>query len=146
MGDRMPKPIRLKLINQAAKGSLRVREAAVAIMRADGRTLESRRLKDIVRALTKDCGGEDALSEVKKQLVKRFAATVCLTERLEADLASGTAIDIAEHSLCVSTLIRLANVLGKDRVAKVVNPPPDLQQYLRQRPRSRPTTIDVEAE
>jgi hypothetical protein len=142
----MPKPVRLKLINQAANGGLRVREAAVAIMRADGRTLESRRLKDIVRKLTKDLGGEDVLTEVKKQLVKRFAAVVCLTERMEADLASGTAIDITEHSLCVSTLIRLTSVLGKDRIARVVNPPPDLQQYLRQRPRSRPAIIEVEAE
>jgi hypothetical protein len=124
--------------------NMRPREAALELLRADGRHLVSRRIKAIVRTLTNQGGGEDALSEVKKQLVRRFAATVVLTERLEADLASGTAIDIGEHTLLTSTLIRLANVLGKERVAKVINPPPDLQQYLRHH--RRPAIIEVEAD
>jgi hypothetical protein len=125
----------------------RVRRAQLVLVRTDGRALISRRLKGLTRQICKetDPGGEDALTEVKRQLIKRFAATCVLAEALEAKLARDQHIDIGEHALLTSTLIRLANVLGAERVAKVVNPP-DLQQYLRQRPRSRPTTIDVEAE
>lgn len=50
------------------------------------------------------------------QLVRRFAAASVLAEQMEGRLANGEQIDIAEHAQLSSTLVRLTNHLGLDRV------------------------------
>jgi len=50
-----------------------------------------------------------------------------MAESIEAKLAMGQQIDLAEHVAISSTLVRLASRLGLSRVAREV---PDLQDYL----------------
>ena len=69
-----------------------------------------------------DQGGLDRLSETRVQLIRRFAAAACLAEQLEARLVRGDQIDIQEHSLLVSTMVRVAQRLGVDRRAKNITP------------------------
>ena len=65
------------------------------------------------------------------QLIRRFASGAVLAEELEARLARGEPVDIAEHALLSSTLVRLAQRIGLDRRAKNVTPA--LRDYLEER-------------
>ena len=94
----------------------------------DGRTMLARRYRDVVAAVASDQGGADQLSEARMQLVRRFAAAACLAEAAEAKLVSGKTIDLQEHALLCSTLVRLAQRIGIDRRARSVVP--DLRDYL----------------
>jgi hypothetical protein len=88
----------------------------------DGRTVIFRRFKDIARQIAKDQGGLEELSEVRLQLVRRFAAAAVTAERLEAKLADGGDLNIDEHSRLVSSMVRLAARIGVDRRSKNVTP------------------------
>jgi hypothetical protein len=63
----------------------------------DGRSAMARRFKDITSAVLTDQGGADQCSESRLQLVRRFAAAAVLAERMEARLANGEEINIAEQ-------------------------------------------------
>ncbi|MGB6078638.1 MAG: hypothetical protein WBF99_04190 [Xanthobacteraceae bacterium] len=94
---------------------------------ADQRTAQFRRYRDLTAMIATDIGGLDHLSEVKKQLVRRFAATSVLAEQLEARLVEGVTIDVDEHAKLSASLVKLAQRIGLGRHAKTV---PDLQTYL----------------
>lgn len=83
----------------------------------DGRRLIARRFRDIASAVASDMGGVERLSEVRKQLIRRFAAASVLAEQREARMARGEEIDLVRYALLCSTLIRLAGRIGLDRMA-----------------------------
>ena len=87
----------------------------------DGRTVVYRRFRDIASQVALDQGGLDQLSEARLQLVRRFAAAAVLAERMEARLANGEEINIAEHGLLCSTLVRIAQRIGINRVPRDVS-------------------------
>jgi hypothetical protein len=93
----------------------------------DGRSALARRYRDIAGAILIDQGGAERCSESRIQLVRRFAAAAVMAEQLEGRLANGEQIDIQEHATLSSTLVRLAQRIGIDRVPKDV---PSLDQYL----------------
>lgn len=93
----------------------------------DGRSAQARRYQDLVASLVSDAGGNAQMSEARRQLIRRFAALAVCAEGLEAKLANGEEIDLAEHCQISSTLVRLATRLGINRHAKVVAP---LKDYL----------------
>ena len=94
----------------------------------DGRGAVARRYRDIVSAILVDQGGVDQCCESRKQLVRRFAAAAVIAEQMEAKLARGEQINIAEHATLSSTLVRLAQRIGIDRRAKNITP--TLADYL----------------
>lgn len=96
----------------------------------DQRSQVARRYHDIASAIAVDQGGADRLSETRLQLVRRFAAAAVLAEQMEARLANGEQIPITEHALLSSTLCRLAQRIGINRVAKNVTP--SLSEILRE--------------
>jgi hypothetical protein len=98
----------------------------------DGRSLIARRYRDIMSAIVADQGGAEQISEARLQLVRRFCAAAVLAEQMESRLANGEQIDIAEHALLASTLVRIARQIGVNRIAKDVTP--TLQDYLRSLP------------
>jgi hypothetical protein len=51
-----------------------------------------------------------------------IAITAVLAEALEARLARGENVDISEYALLSSTLVRLANRIGIERVARDISP------------------------
>jgi len=55
---------------------------------------------------------------------RRFAAAAVLAEQMEGRLANGETIDIAEHAQLSSTLVRITNHLGLERVPKDITPDP----------------------
>jgi hypothetical protein len=62
------------------------------------------------------------MSECRQQLCRRFAAAACMAEAMEAQLANGGTIDIAEHAQLSSTLVRLSARIGVDRRARNIVP------------------------
>jgi hypothetical protein len=114
-------PANLRLQRKAQARS-RLSNARDLLPNVDGRSLIARRYRDIVSAIASDQGGADRLSETRLQLIRRFAAAACLAEQLEARLARGEQIDIQEHSLIVSTMVRVAQRIGVDRVPRDVAP------------------------
>jgi hypothetical protein len=94
----------------------------------DGRSAMARRYRDITSAVLTDQGGADQCSESRLQLVRRFAAAAVLAEQMEARLANGEEINIAEHGLLCSTLVRLSTRIGINRVPKTIVP--SLAEYL----------------
>jgi hypothetical protein len=79
-------------------------------MRIDGRTRSARRLKAIQRALTDDLGGDTALSEPTRILVKHVASLTLQTETLQDRIAAA-----GEEATLKSfdQLTRLSNVLSR---------------------------------
>ena len=122
-------PAKLRLQRKAQARS-RLSNGRDLLPNVDGRSLIARRYRDIMNALASDQGGADRLSETRLQLIRRFAAAACLAEQLEAKLARGEQIDIQEHSLIVSTMVRVAQRIGVDRVPRDVAP--SLAEYLKQ--------------
>jgi len=90
----------------------------------DGRSLIARRYRDIAAAILVDQGGADHCSESRKQLIRRFAAAAVLAEQMESRLARGEQIDIAEHATLSSTLVKLAQRIGIDRLPQDITPDP----------------------
>ena len=88
----------------------------------DGRTVVARRYKDILSAVIEDQGGADNVSEVTLHLARRFAGLAVQAEALEAALARGESISLADHSQLASTLTRLATRLGVGRKAREIVP------------------------
>ena len=100
----------------------RVSNGADVLPDVDGRSAIARRYRDIHAQLAKDQGGVDRLSEARLQLCRRFAAAACIAEQMEADLANGKTIDITEHAQLCSTLVRVAQRIGINRIAKEIGP------------------------
>jgi hypothetical protein len=96
----------------------------------DGRSAMARRFKDITGAVLADQGGADQCSESRLQLVRRFAAAAVLAEQMESRIANGEQINIAEHAQLCSTLVRIAQRIGLNRVPRDVSP--TLSDYLQQ--------------
>jgi hypothetical protein len=86
----------------------------------DGRSIIARRFRDIASQVLIDQGGADRCSESRQQLVRRFAAACVLAEEMEGRLARGEQIDISEHALLCSSLVRLAQRIGINRVPRTV--------------------------
>jgi hypothetical protein len=110
-----PKPLKRQARSRVSNG-------ADILPGVDGRSLIARRYRDITAAITADQGGAERMSEARMQLIRRFAAAAVLAEVMEARLANGEAIDIAEHSVLSSTLVRLAARIGIDRRTKNITP------------------------
>ena len=65
-----------------------------------------------------DAGGVSECSQARLQLIRRLAALSVQLEQLEAKLADGADIDIAEYTSLTSTLVRVVSRLGINRVAR----------------------------
>jgi hypothetical protein len=89
----------------------------------------ARRCREILAAVLEDLGGAKRLPETRVQLVRRFAASAALAEQMEERLVCGEQINIAEHALLSSTLVRIAQIIGVDRTTRDVTP--TLADYLR---------------
>ena len=111
-----------------AHGRSRITNGRDVLPNVDGRSIVARRFRDIVSAMVADQGGTDQCSESRIQLIRRFAAAAVLAEQMEAELARGKSIDIREHALLCSTMVRVARQIGIERVPRNVTP--SLSDYL----------------
>ena len=129
IAPRKPAVSRLPAAGKAQARS-RISNGRDVLPDVDGRSLIARRYRDIMSAVASDQGGAEHLSEARLQLIRRFSATSVLAEQLEALLARGEEINIREYSLLVSTMVRVAQRIGIDRVPRDVMA--SLAEYLKQ--------------
>ena len=118
----------LRLAAKPPTARSRVSNGADILPGVDGRSALARRYRDIISAIVSDMGELGELSEVRAQLCRRFAALAVLAEALEARLANGEQIDLNEHALLSSALVRIAGRLGLDRRGRDITP--SLREYL----------------
>jgi hypothetical protein len=78
----------------------RTRTGGVPLPRADGRTIRSRRFRDLVEAYSGELGG--ALTEAERSLVQQAAAVQIQCEELQRALVEG-------HDVDSDMLIRLSS-------------------------------------
>jgi hypothetical protein len=69
----------------------RTRTGGVPLPRADGRTIRSRRFRDLVEAYSSELGGE--LTEAERSLVQQAAAVQIQCEELQRALVEGSDVD-----------------------------------------------------
>lgn len=121
-------PVRAGLRPRAAEHSSRVTNGKETLPGVDGRSAIARRYHDIASAIAIDQGGVENLTEARLQLIRRFAAAAVIAEQMEARLANGETIDVSEHAVLSSTLVRIARRIGINRTARDVTP--SVAQYL----------------
>jgi hypothetical protein len=122
---------RSKLSPNSVTNRSRISNGRELLPDIDLRLAPARRYRDLVAQIAIDQGGVDRCSETRMQLIRRFASGAVLAEELEARLARGENIDISEYALLSSTLVRLANRIGIERVARDISP--TLSDILRSR-------------
>lgn len=102
----------------------------------DGRSLWIRRLRDVMSAHIADLGGDDAISEAQRSIVRRIGTMTVAIEKLEAKFAQdGEASDrgLDLHQRMAGNLRRLLEAIGLERRSKDITP--TLDQYLASRGR-----------
>ena len=97
--------------------------------RLDGRTGAAKVFDRLVADIENDLGGHAALSTIERALVEAFAGAAVTLQHLNARLALGQSIDLAQHAQAVSAMVRVASRLGLQRRAKDV---PTLADGIRQ--------------
>ena len=120
--QRKPAP-RPRAADPKSHGRSRISNGKDLLPNVDGRSLIARRFRDISNAILRD-QNSDQCSEARLQLIRRFAACAVIAEQMEAGLARGEPINIAEHSQLSSMLTRLASRIGIDRRSRDVTPDP----------------------
>jgi hypothetical protein len=93
---------------------------ALLLDQVDGRSTLYRRYRDVANQILADQGGIDQCSESRKHLIRRFAAAAVLAEQMESRIVNGEPIDIAAFAQLSSTLVRITNHLGLERVPRVI--------------------------
>jgi hypothetical protein len=119
----------------------RTRTGRVPLPRSDGRTVTSRRFRDLVEAYSAEIGGE--LSEADRSLVMQAAAIQIRCEELQLELVEGRDIDPDMLIRLSSEHRRLMAGLGA-RADKSKPAGPALQDYLATKYGAQPAGESVE--
>src|ERR1035437_6070752 len=103
----------------------------------DGRSTWARRLRDLIALHLSDLGGDDAVSEAERSIIRRVAALTVELERMEAVFAvageaSPEQIDLYQRT--ANSLRRLLEAVGLHRRARDVTP--TLSEYLASLPKT----------
>jgi hypothetical protein len=88
----------------------------------DGRTSAAKAFDKLVADIETDLGGGDQLSAIELALIEAFAGAAVTLQHLNTRLALGQEIDLSQHALAVSSMVRVASRLGLRRRARDLTP------------------------
>ena len=88
--------------------------------RLDKRTVLGKAVRERYQAIVDDLGGDDALTTVRRSLVRRFTWLEVMIEGIECRAASGEGIDAGTWSQFINSWLGIARLLGLERKAKPV--------------------------
>src|SRR5947207_885209 len=88
----------------------------------DGRTSAAKAFDKLVADIEADLGGRDQLSAIELVLIEAFAGVAVMLQHLNTRLALGQEIDLSQHALAVSSMVRVASRLGLRRRARDLTP------------------------
>jgi len=115
--NRPQKPARRKR-HRATRPQLLTRD------QLDGRTNAAKVFDRLVVDIEGDLGGREQLSTIERALIEAFAGAYVTLSYLNAKVALGEEIDLAQHAQAVSAMVRVASRLGLQRRAREVTPDP----------------------
>jgi hypothetical protein len=73
----------------------------------DGRSAEARRYRDLVSSFAADLGGDPTkLSELEKALIRQAAATLGVSEKMQAAIVRGEVVDLEQATRVANTASR----------------------------------------
>ena len=113
------------------KGRSRVTNGSRLLEGIDGRNAWVRRLRDLIALHLSDLGGEDAVSEAERSIIRRIATLTVELERMETGFAmAGEALpeQIDLYQRTASSLRRLLESIGLERRSRTVVP--SVSEYL----------------
>lgn len=114
----------------------------------DGRGMWSRRLRDLIARYSSDAGGDNAISEGERSIIRRIATLQCALERMEAQFAldegDATPGQLDQYQRLANSQRRLIETMGLRRRARDVTP--DLQDYLASRSRRGTARVTLDHE
>jgi hypothetical protein len=93
----------------------RVTNGKELLANIDGRSTEARRYRDLCFSFADDCGGAAALTEAQRALVRQAAALSVQSEKLQAAMIRGEAIDDEQMTRVANSLSRILSRLGRKR-------------------------------
>lgn len=88
--------------------------------RQDNRERDARERNAHYVSIATDLGGIENLSMLKRSLLERFIHAQAIVAQIEGDMRECRSVDIAHYVMVTDRVIRLAQALGLDRVAKRV--------------------------
>jgi hypothetical protein len=108
-----------------SKGRSRISNGSNILPGVDGRSTWVRRLRDLISLHLSDLGGDDAVSEAERSIIRRAATLTVELERLElifalAGQAQPEQIDLYQRT--ANSLRRLLESIGIKRVPRDVTP------------------------
>jgi hypothetical protein len=134
-----PKPRRKKVDVTLRKLRSAITNGSMLLADCDHRGAWMRRLRDLIAGLISDGGGEDALSEAERVLVRRCAMLALQCELLERRFAENNGEadhkQLDAYQRATGALRRTLEALGLKRRTKDVTP--SLDEYLRDKARRR---------
>jgi hypothetical protein len=96
--------------------------------RLDKRTVLGRAVLDRYAGVISDLGGDEALSNIKRSLVRRFTWFETMIEGMECRAAAGEGVDIGSWTQLTNSWLGIARMLGLERRQRPVESLHDLMQ------------------
>jgi hypothetical protein len=109
----------------SAASRSRISNGSAVLPGVDGRSTWVRRLRDLIASHTTDLGGDDAVSEAERSIIRRAATMTVELERMEGVFAvAGEALpeQIDLYQRTANSLRRLLESVGLERRARDVSP------------------------
>ena len=86
--------------------------------RLDKRTVLGRAVLERYQSVLSDLGGEDALTTIKRSLIRRFTWFEVMIEGMECRAAAGEGVDIGAWTQLTNSWLGIARMLGLERQAR----------------------------
>jgi hypothetical protein len=105
----------------------RISNRAAALPGVDGRSTWVRRLRDLIESHTSDLGGENAISEAERSIIRRIATLTVELERMEVEFAAAGSAEPDQLDLyqrTANSLRRLLEAIGLQRRTRDITPDP----------------------
>ena len=94
----------------------------------DGRTRDARRFRDLVASFSEGLGGDGALNEADRALVRNAAALAVKAEAMQAAIVKGENVDLEALTRLSNCVSRTLGQLGSNRATRDASP--SLEAYL----------------
>jgi hypothetical protein len=120
------------VVSQSSRSRSRVSNGSCLLPEVDGRSATARRYRDLAKAFADEVGGEAAMTEPEKALVRLAAALTVQGETMQAAIIRGDTVDDEQVVRIANALTRaLSQLRRKSRSPKTAAP--SLQDYLAKR-------------
>jgi hypothetical protein len=117
----------------------RVTNGSRLLAGVDGRSAEARRYRDLVSSFAADLGGDPIkLSELVKALIRQAAATIVVSEKMQAAIVRGEVVDLEQATRVANTASRCLARLAATRKPWKQQPASVADILARRKPESGP--------